>query len=33
VRLHSEIGDRTPLCLIHLHGQHVEASSRPQILN
>jgi putative transposase len=31
VRPHSAIGDRTPLCLIHLPRQHVEASTRPEM--
>ena len=33
VRPHSAIGDRTPLSLIHLPRQHVEASTRPEILS
>src|SRR5262249_8950855 len=31
-RTHSAIGDRTTLSLIHLPRQHVEASTRPEIL-
>jgi transposase InsO family protein len=33
VRPHSAIGDRTPLSLIHLPRQHVEAPTRPEILS
>jgi hypothetical protein len=33
VRPHSAIGDRTPLSLIHRPRQHVEASTRPEILS